>query len=115
MYQYRHLPSGNSQVNPPPRTTDTPVELLPTAGHVDWIMDCLHKEMDSHNETRSTLQSCRQVNVQLERLLCQERSFNHNLRVSTQEAEMRRIAAEGRLRNYEQQIVRSFTTRGERS
>ena len=85
---------------------DKPYEILQSAAQVDRIMESLHKEMDSHNETRSYLQSCRQINVQLERLLNQERNFNYNLRLNAQEAEMKRIAAEGRLRAYEQ-IVRT--------
>ena len=69
---------------------------------IDWIIQTLHEETSRHNETRLALQSTRKINVQLEHLLYQERTFNHALRVKVQEAEMKRVYAEGKLRAYEE-------------
>jgi len=70
---------------------------------IEWIIETLRQETNKHNETRLTLQSTRKMNIQLEQLLHQERTFNHALRANVQEAEMKRIYAEGQLRAYEQQ------------
>jgi hypothetical protein len=120
-YQFKPYASGNSQMNPlfqqtadkPPHERNKHVQesrpsdhqMLNPDSQVDWIMDTLQQETSKHNETRMILQSSRQTNVQLERLLYQERSFNHSLRVNAQDAEIRRITAESRARAYEQQAV----------
>ena len=70
---------------------------------VDRIIEALHQETSKHNETRMALQSSRRANFQLEQLLYQERTFNHALRVNVQDAEMKRIFAEGQLKAFEQQ------------
>ena len=70
---------------------------------IDWIIETLRQVTSKHNETRLALQSTRRINFQLEQLLYQERTFNHALRVNVQEAEMKRVYAEAKLRTYEQQ------------
>ena len=82
-------------------------QIVQSDSQVDWILDTLKQETSRHNETRMALQHSRQQTVQLERLLYQERSFNHTLRVNAQDAEIRRIAAKSKARAYEQQVVRT--------
>lgn len=72
---------------------------------IDSVLETLHLEIGRHNETRRVLQTSRKTNFQLEQLLFQERAFNHSLRVSVQEAEMKRILAEGKLRANEHQCL----------
>ena len=122
-YQFKPYAPGNSQMNPLfqqtadkfPHERNKHVQesrpkdhqTLNSDSQVDWIMDTLQQETSKHNETRMILQSSREKTVQLERLLYQERSFNHTLRVNAQEAEIRRITAENKARAYEQQAVRT--------
>jgi len=69
----------------------------PSYPSIDSVLETLQLEIGRHNETRLILQTSRKTNFQLEQLLFQERSFNHSLRVRVQEAEMKMIAAEGKL------------------
>lgn len=72
---------------------------------IDSVLETLHLEISRHNETRLLLQTSRKTNHQLEQLLFQERAFNHSLRVSVQEAEIKRIVAEGKLQANEHQSL----------
>jgi hypothetical protein len=72
---------------------------------IDSVLETLHLEMSRHNETRLILQRSRKTNLQLEELLFQERTFNHSLRVSVQEAEIKKIVAEEKLRANEHQSL----------
>lgn len=121
-YQHKSHPYTSSQVNPPfqPTVDKFPQErnkrlsewhpsdhqMVQPDSQVDWIMETLQQETSKHNETRMLLQSTRQKNFQLEKLLNQERSFNQSLCINVQEAEIGRITAESKAKAYEQQIVR---------
>ena len=72
---------------------------------IDSVLETLHLEISRHNETRLLLQKSQKIYHQLELLLFQERAFNHSLRVSVQEAEMKRIVAEGKLQANEHQSL----------
>jgi hypothetical protein len=117
-FQFKPLSSANQHVQPVLQQADKSLHeknrLVPEPGPanyqvpqskplMDRIIESLHQETSKHNETRMMLQSSHKMNLQLEQLLYQERTFNHTLRVNVQEAEMKRIYAEGKLQAYEQQ------------
>lgn len=109
------LPSANPHIQPllqqkadsPSCETDRCVQESRSTGYqvpsIDSVLQTLRLEMSRHNETRLILQRSRKTNLQLEELLFQERTFNHSLRVSVQEAEMKRVVAEGKLQASEHQ------------
>jgi hypothetical protein len=114
-FQLNPLSSANLHIQPlRQQKTDKPFceanrrvqEPRPTSYQsIGSVLETLHLEISRHNETRLLLQTSRKTNHQLEQLLFQERTFNHSLRVSVQEAEMKRIVAEGKLQANEHQSL----------
>ena len=116
-FQFNPLSSANSHIQPVLQEEDKPLyqiggqergpayQVPQSNPQIDWIIETLRQETRKYDQTRLTLQTARKINHQLEQLLYQERTFNHALRLKVQEAEMKRIDAEGKLRTYELQSL----------